>query len=322
MPIRPIFVLGMPRSGTTLTGGLLAQHPLIAGVSEERYGGLKESDIFGQIEEYFGNLADPIDFVRFLETFAASDYFRGTGLDKELFYRARPTDFTSFFNLLMNTFAENRECTHWVEKSPAHLLCFERILERFPKAFIVIIQRNQVDCVRSHIALRSYTSRRAYRKAILKAAVTYAIYRSRLDDLVKSVKPDQSIIVGYDDLKTDIPRASLAMCDGLGLQYADAMHQAPYSANSSFHGSNHKKRASQPMPKGDRLLIVFAQFAVRLLPKCVRKYASRRLLLWAKRPMAHHWGLLLEEHGFDERTTASGGWGGIPKNRPEWKGPA
>jgi hypothetical protein len=59
----PIFILGMPRSGTTLVEQILASHPDVTGAGELR----TASDVFGQVRAVTGEVAHYPDFVPALD---------------------------------------------------------------------------------------------------------------------------------------------------------------------------------------------------------------------------------------------------------------
>ena len=83
---KPIFIIGSPRSGTTWLGAQLCRHSEIVGFEDERYSGLKESAFFCDFMPYFGNISSPVSYTIFIEAFAATDYFRLSGLSKDIFY--------------------------------------------------------------------------------------------------------------------------------------------------------------------------------------------------------------------------------------------
>lgn len=316
MHTTPIFVLGMPRSGTTLTGGIIAQHSMVAGIVSERYRGLKESAIFGPMDRYFGDLNNPIDFVRFVETFAAGDYFQLSGTKKELFYREKPKSMAAFFRLLMDDYSKRNNCDFWVEKSPIHLLHFENILREFPDAIIVVVCRDLQECIRSSLGIRRHLSTWYYLWTVFKTAILYSIYQSRLDDLKKAIIPTSKIVVHYKDLSTDLKNAGRHICQTIGIPFEDSVGHAPYAPNTSFFNKGIVNNGDNMPTKLHHIIIQCVVYGFRLLPKKVKFIMAQCLLRRPKRPMAHHWGILFERYDFEEKRWAPGGWSGVPEHRP------
>lgn len=124
---RPIFIVGAPRSGTTLLRSLLDAHPDIFCPEWETgvfiaLDGLLNGDIrkvLAQQDNFPLQRADLVDWAR--------------GCVQDLFGR----------------FAEKCGKTRWAEKTPAHALHVGLIHEVFPQAQLVHIIRNGHDVVKS-----------------------------------------------------------------------------------------------------------------------------------------------------------------------------
>src|SRR3954454_2034225 len=84
----PIFVVGFPRSGTTLTQSLIGAHPRIAAPPEMRY--------FGRIVRraaQWGDLTDDANLRTVIEATVNSPRFADCGFDVDrIFALAAPTD--------------------------------------------------------------------------------------------------------------------------------------------------------------------------------------------------------------------------------------
>ena len=121
------FIVGAPRSGTTLLQSILASHPNIAIPPET---------------EFFMKFADPASIARWdawLEGFLASRAWSDQGLDADAFVRrAEATDRTprSLFLALLSMHAERTGKGRVGEKSPQHARWIDRIEASFPEGIM------------------------------------------------------------------------------------------------------------------------------------------------------------------------------------------
>ena len=124
----PVFLVGCPRSGTTLLQRLLDAHPLVAVAPETHF--IRR---FWIPRHKYGALADETSFRRLLDDFVAMPEFADMKLDPEQFTAAaRRGERTvpALFDLLLRSFAERRGARIVGEKTPNHLL-YMTILESF-----------------------------------------------------------------------------------------------------------------------------------------------------------------------------------------------
>ena len=101
---KPVFVLGMGRSGTTWISNLLLQHSRITGICRER--GIHESSYFSVVDGRFGSLDDAVNFVEFAEVMAASYLFRSAGVDAAFLWERYPSSYAEIFRAAMDHHAE------------------------------------------------------------------------------------------------------------------------------------------------------------------------------------------------------------------------
>ena len=104
--VRPIIVVGMNRSGTKWLSNIIARHRDVIAVQSPRTNGIVETNMFGPLPDKF-DLSSPDEYIGLVELWAATHFFRCTGVDKELFYglRPRPTSGLQLFDVLMSAYA-------------------------------------------------------------------------------------------------------------------------------------------------------------------------------------------------------------------------
>ena len=141
---RPVFVVGCPRSGTTLLYSMLVA---AGGFAFYR----KETHLF-VVAHRFPQLVTDRARARFVEEFLAGYLGHVPGLDIEPIVRqamagcGTPAD---FLPRLMDGVARVQRVERWVEATPAHVLYLREIKRTVPDALIVHVIRDGRDCALS-----------------------------------------------------------------------------------------------------------------------------------------------------------------------------
>lgn len=148
----PLFVIGMPRSGTKLLRGLLSKHPRIRILTAE-------TDFLPFVEEWVerhGSPVTPEAFERFAGALQGANYFNFRGKSTPFRWQEWRAACNGHFDVggLFEGFAryeldaERGSGVIWADKSPAYIRHIPLILEHFPSARILHIVRDVRDhCV-------------------------------------------------------------------------------------------------------------------------------------------------------------------------------
>jgi tetratricopeptide (TPR) repeat protein len=189
----PIFVLGMPRSGTTLTEQIIASHPLVHGA---------------------GELPD-------LMKIASSPHGTNTiGYPLSL-KDITQEDLKSMGEKYVNDLQlRNPAAQHITDKMPANFNCVGLIHLMLPNAKIVHIKRNPVDtCLSGFTRLFNKTQHHSYNLAEMgRYYRTYAI----LMDYWREVLPSNAFYeIQYEDLVNDHENQTRALLDYCELEWND-----------------------------------------------------------------------------------------------------
>ncbi len=146
--MRPVFVIGSPRSGTTLLNSLLLAsghfviyeaEPLLLTVCQQKYGGL----------------SIPSHRARFLHDWLQSRQHYRSGLSEEDF-RGLVDESTDYFELLdkfMATMASRQTRQGWSDSTPGNWRHVGKIIQRFPDARIIHVIRDGRSVAASRRAL-------------------------------------------------------------------------------------------------------------------------------------------------------------------------
>jgi hypothetical protein len=156
LPQDPIFIVGYPRSGTTLVQRLLAAQPGIVSFPETHYfGGVEkhaQTDVRGSIlPSCLGAMLDAVrekmgfqfadEELRMLQQLAAEKK-----LSSKILFEC------SVMHFLLTLYPERditRAPCRWVEKTPTHAMFIDRIMEWYPQAQVLHILRHPVPAILS-----------------------------------------------------------------------------------------------------------------------------------------------------------------------------
>ena len=146
----PVFVLGSPRSGTTLLYDML----LSAGGFAVY---LAESNVFNLLLPRFGDLRVYKNRTRMVDTWLDSKLFRATGLDREDIRSkliAECENGADFLSIVMGEICAAQQVGRWAENSPEGMLYLPLIRRLIPDSLFIHIIRDGRDVATSLGKLR------------------------------------------------------------------------------------------------------------------------------------------------------------------------
>lgn len=135
-----IFLVGCPRSGTTLLQQMLNAHSQVAITPETHF-----MRLFWQKSNYYGNLAEDKNYSRLISDLVSLPEFTEMELHPDNFYQLAfqiHRDYGNLFNLLLEQFAKLKKAQVVGEKTPHHLRYIEPIYKFFPSALFIHIIRD------------------------------------------------------------------------------------------------------------------------------------------------------------------------------------
>lgn len=191
----PIFILGMPRSGTTLTEQILASHPLIHGAGELR----DLLTIMQELKLVFTNAGNTQNFA---------------GLTKQ-----KLNQWGQVYSEKLRTYSD--DALRITDKMPANYFALGFISLMLPNAKIIHVKRNPIDTCLScftHLFNR-------HQEATYDLAELGAHYRNydRLMEHWRKVLPPQSFMeVQYEDIVADIETEARKLIDWVGLDWSES----------------------------------------------------------------------------------------------------
>ncbi|MDS1269141.1 sulfotransferase [Lipingzhangella sp. LS1_29] len=214
---RPIFVVGCPRSGTTLLQLMLHAHPRIAIPPETRFvlEAYTRRHEFGDLENREARRALAHWIVR-----RRSSRFRDLGLERRAVssqIRRGPRTLGSALGIVFRAYAHRFGKVRWGDKRPAYVHYIDELLRMFPNAQIVHLVRDGRDCVGSlkHMSW--------YRHDSVYAMATWAQAMDDADSARRRWGSDTVYELRYEDLVSDPKTELVGLCSFLGEEFDPAM---------------------------------------------------------------------------------------------------
>lgn len=217
MSCAPVFIVGLPRSGTKLLRDLLNQHPVVA-IPEA------ETEFLPWLDAWVaahGEPADPRRFQSLWTSLRVQQYFQyraesGRPIDP-LAWRmgCRGFDTAGLFEALVRVDTGTLGAdVVWGDKSPSYVDDITLIGRLFPNARVLHIVRD----VRDHCA----SMRLAWGKHVLRAAQSWVdgVHSASMDGAALGARYHE---VRYEDLLADAGSTLRSICDFLGLDFRPEM---------------------------------------------------------------------------------------------------
>jgi hypothetical protein len=210
----PVFVVGCPRSGTTLVRQMLDAHPAVAIAPETHF-----MQYLWAHRAAYGDLNRKQNFERLIDDVTGLAGFEEMALDAARFRRAAwqgKRSFQALFALLLRQYAEQTGAERVGEKTPTHVRYLPALHRFFPKARFVHVLRDARAVAHSWRGV-PWSSGRLWRNADVWREHVAAARRSasRLGEALHTVRFERLV---------HAPEAVLRrLCRFLVLEFAPAM---------------------------------------------------------------------------------------------------
>jgi hypothetical protein len=210
----PVFIVGCPRSGTTLLRLMLGSHPDLSIPPESHF----IPKVWSVRRRYQGNGSVKVE--RLAADIMRNDRFREWHLpDDEVMVRLRSLRdprIADVIEALFVAYAEREGKRRWGDKTPGYALEMVRITKMFPTArFIHLIRdgRDVATSFRDNFDEIRWTD----------AAIAWATRVRKGRAQGRAVGSDKYLEVRYEDLVSDPPSVLTSICDFIDLPYVPEM---------------------------------------------------------------------------------------------------
>ena len=213
---RPIFVVGCPRSGTTMLSLMIHAHPRLAMPPESRF--LLKT---WRKRQKYGDLSTKQQRTQLAKSCVRTgSKVRDLGLDPDETLEAilaAPPTIGSAFGTVFKMFADKHGAARWGDKRPAYYQEVDVLLRLFPDAQIVHIVRDG----RANVASLKKMPWWPYDSIGSMAAWSQAEYCSQRN--AKRLAPDVFHVIRYESLVADPEPVLRELCTFLDEDFVPAM---------------------------------------------------------------------------------------------------
>lgn len=213
----PVFIVGPPRSGTTLLAAMIGAHPEIAcGAESHFFAKLSEAALYSAVKDSCW----PDRAVRALSQLTVGDMpvhlqFGLSVDDLAEYLTDRAPAKRTMLEALTAQYAAYRGKKRWAEKSPPHLAQIPRIRSTFPNARIVRIVRDPRDSAESMCSLPWTSS-----FPVANAIVINEWFQ--LSQQADCTMPD-TLTIRFEDLLQSPEETLRSVCQHIGVTYQPCM---------------------------------------------------------------------------------------------------
>jgi tetratricopeptide (TPR) repeat protein len=195
-PKAHVFLVGFPRSGTTLLENVLASHPQVVA--------LEEKDCLARAADVYLASDDGLEQLASISSGEAA--------------RERDAYWST-----VRSFGVEPSGRVFIDKLPLASVQLPLIAKLFPNARILFARRDPRDVVLSCFRRRFAMNSAMYQLLTIEGAAVYYDAVMQLSELYREVLPLPQHIVRYESLVDDFEGTARATCDFLGLEWDPAL---------------------------------------------------------------------------------------------------
>lgn len=238
----PIFIVGSPRSGTTLLRYILTSHPRIY-IPPESY-------FFHRF--FSSDPQRPVPPEKAVEVMASictyEPFFadwKGERPNPELFVSMLPdTRPAAIICALYTLYARQYGAERWGDKTPIYVEQIDKISALFPEGKFIHIIRDGRDVAVS--MRKAYRNARYFYMDIYYAAANWKDRLARARKMGDLIGPERYLEIRYEDLVSNMEESICNICGFIGEVYHPAMLEPQLVAARSHHSTGIHSSTRQP----------------------------------------------------------------------------
>jgi hypothetical protein len=214
----PIFIVGYPRSGTTLVQALAAAQENIVSFNETHFFSTAGKFITAKDDRVTADCIDTVvEKIRERLPFSKNAHLhikhlvQNNGLSVKMLFEIVVID-----NLISRVEYKKLKNIRWLEKTPYHVLFLDTIFRFYPRAQIIYVMRHPEKAIISRRKHFSFDNEAAW--PIEKHVHRWLQTVAAIEKFKKS-HPNSVLIIRLEDITRDIDREMQKICDFLGITF-------------------------------------------------------------------------------------------------------
>jgi hypothetical protein len=210
----PVFIVGAPRSGTTLLRVTLNRHSQLAVAGETHY----FQRVYAR-RHAFGDPGSVRNRERIVGAYLAIEPVRRLGMDMGVLRQRMMSEgvtWSALFASMIGTYADSKGKQHTGEKTPQHALHVKTLCEWFPDCSIIHLVRDPraAVCSLTHMPWAS--------RSVLMGARTWRLFNTAACTVSTR---ENYMRVKYEELVAQPEEQLRRVCSHIGLEYQEALLQ-------------------------------------------------------------------------------------------------
>ena len=231
----PLFIVGYPRSGTTLLLHILRSTDVYPSNNFD------ETHYFSHFYLRYGNLSKTNHQKRFLAAITNSFWFKKSGLVREEFLASLNKQGISYKTVLsefMESIATKQGKERWLEKTPWHILYIDEISKNYPLAKFIFLIRDPRSVIQSVSKIGWSTG---IGKGKLRIAASWRWHNMFANRQFQSIS-NRYICIRYEDLVLNADNVSKMLSNFLNVEIdinsIDTKKLSDLAKSNSSYGDN------------------------------------------------------------------------------------
>jgi hypothetical protein len=216
----PVFIVGAPRSGTTLVRSMLAAGAELSIPPESHFVGYLYRRYAGKLDRWTPRLSEQL-----ARDIVGDAHFLDWDLDPRTtltgVVAAQPASFAETIELVYRLYAEREGKTRWGDKTPHYLFAYKELRRLFPHLLLIDVVRDGRDVACSHLAL----SKRGIRWVARSTPAAAIWWRESISEGKRAaVELGQRYLrVRYEDVVGNPEKTLARLCEFVGIAYDASM---------------------------------------------------------------------------------------------------
>ncbi|MFB6347649.1 MAG: sulfotransferase [bacterium] len=239
----PIFIVGAPRSGTTLLSKILNEHSDIHITIETHF----FEEVLPQLNPRATKPTEVAETLINVHKSHLSSSQKGPELEgifqDELVHRLNRAEQTpsAILNTYLKYHAEIRGKTRIGEKTPRHAFHLGQIRTMYPESPVLLCARDGRDFLASYKAKHRNSPEGNESKDIYHPVITSMLWRGSVQSMLQFTENDRlNHLINYENLIENPSQIIHELCDFLNVSFEKNM-LTPNSSNTSYEDPNKKK---------------------------------------------------------------------------------